>query len=539
MATAAQSAASASRGPVTDPLGLLMLAFDGLELPPTMAARLASAPAAGITLFRYLNVATAEQVRALTASIQAAAAAGSHAADGPLLIAADQEGGQLLALGDVCTPFAGNMAIGAAGDAGLAERVGQATGVELLALGVNVAYVPSCDLATNPRNPGIGIRSFGSDPSAVAGLAAAFTRGLRSAGVAATVKHFPGLGDAASDSHLGLPVLDHDGARLRATELPPFRAAIEAGAELVMSAHVGLPQLTGDATLPATMSRAVLHDLLRVELGFDGLVISDALDMAAMPQGEGQARAVVDAMAAGVDLLLCSADEDARQRIEAALTAAAADGRLVPATVAASAERLARLRRRLAGQPAPAPEVVGSAEHRALARELAERSMTLVRNDAGLLPLRLEPDTRIAAIMPRPADLTPADTSSQVPPALTAALRRRHAAVTDLVVPLRPDGNDIDGARAAAASHDLIVVGTIAAPLHPEQARLIEALLATGLPVVTAALRTPFDLAAYPAARTHACSYGILPDSLNALADALFGVIEFRGRLPAPIEGLA
>ena len=520
-------------------MGLLMLAFDGLELPVAMAQRLAASPAAGITLFRYLNVATADQVRSLTSSIQAAAAAGGHAADGPLLVAADQEGGQLLALGDVCTPFAGSMAIGATGDVDLAERVGRATGLELRALGVNVAYVPSCDLATNPRNEGIGIRSFGSDPVQVAALAAAFTRGLRSAGVAATVKHFPGLGDATSDSHLGLPVLTHDAARLEATELPPFRAAIDAGADLVMSAHVGLPRLTGDPALPATMSRAVLHDLLRTELGFEGLVISDALDMAAMPQGEAQARAVVDTLIAGVDLLLCSADEDARRRIEAAVAGAAADGGLPPAAVAASLDRLAGLRRWLARQPVPRREVVGSAEHRSLARELAERSITLVRDDAGLLPLRLTSSDRILAIMPRPADLTPADTSSQVTPGLAAALRRRHGDVTELVVPLRPGANDRDGARAAAASHDLVVVGTIAAALHPEQASLVEALLGTGVPVVTVALRTPFDLAAYPSAQTHACTYGILPDSLDALADALFGVNGFRGRLPAPIEGLA
>ena len=162
-----------------DALGLLMLGFDGFDLPDDMAARLASSPAAGITLFRFLNVSSAAQVRTLTATVQAAARRRDSSAP-PLLIAADQEGGQFLALGEDATPFAGNMALGAAGDPDLAERVGRAIGLELRAMGVNVSYTPVCDVATDPANPSIGIRSFGDDPAAVAALAAATVRGLRS-----------------------------------------------------------------------------------------------------------------------------------------------------------------------------------------------------------------------------------------------------------------------------------------------------------------------------------------------------------------------
>jgi beta-N-acetylhexosaminidase len=363
-------------------------------------------------------------------------------------------------------------------------------------------------------------------------------RGVQGEGVAAAVKHFPGLGEAALDSHEGLPVLDGDRARLDAVELAPFRAAIVAGAEAVMSAHVAVPALTGDATLPATLAGAVMTDLLRGELGFDGLTITDALDMRALPQGPEQALDAVTALRAGVDLLLLTADDAARARIEVALRHAEARGLLEPATLAQTAERLARLRRRLASVVAPDPSVVGSAFHRQLAHELAGRSVTLVRNDDGLLPLHLAPDSRVLAIMPRPRDLTPADTSSRVTPELGAALRSHHPCVEELVVGHPPTPADIMAAGERAAASDIVVVGTIAASFDSAQVDLVAALQATSVPTITVALRTPFDLAAYPSARTHICTYGILRPSLDALAAGLFGRSGFSGRLPAPIPGL-
>ena len=172
-------------------------------------------------------------------------------------------------------------------------------------MGVNVIYAPSCDLATSPANPHLGIRSFGDDPTQVGAFAAAMVRGIRSAGAAATIKHFPGLGEADLDTHLALPDLGLDETRLAARELVPFAAAIEAGADLVMSAHVALSPLTGSAELPATLAREVMHDLVRDRLGFRGVTITDALDMEALPQGDAQAIDAIAALQAGNDLLLC------------------------------------------------------------------------------------------------------------------------------------------------------------------------------------------------------------------------------------------
>jgi beta-N-acetylhexosaminidase len=520
-------------------IGAVMLAFDGLELPGDVAARLGADPAAGVTLFRFSNVGSSSQVRELTDAIQAAARARAGGeGDPPLLVAADQEGGQFLALGDDLTPFAGAMALGAAGDPGLAERVGRAVGLECLALGVNVVYGPVCDLATNPRNPAVGIRSFGDDPGRVGELVAAYVRGLQSAGVAAALKHFPGIGDVADDSHHVLPALDADAEALAARELVPFRAGIAAGARIVMSAHLAVPRLTGDHDLPSTLSRRVMTDLLRGELGFDGVSITDALDMRAIPQGAGQVDAVIAALDAGLDLLLTSPDREARELIEAGLRGAGAQTRLDHAALATAAERVLALRGWLTGFAQPGLDIVGRAAHRDLAAELAARSLTLVRDDAGLLPLRLAPGARIASIQPLPTDLTPADTSSVVQPGLAAALRTRFPAVDELVVPHAPTAAEIAALRDATSDHDAIVVGTTAALIEPSQAALVDVLLELGRPLVTVALRAPFDLAAYPAAPCHVAAYGILPPTLAALADALAGNAGFPGRLPAAVPGL-
>ena len=554
-------------------LGRLMLAFRGRTAPAWLLERLAAAPVAGFTLFRHFNVGSPRQVRDLTAELQRAAArasavaraggqaagaggvagaagpggdrgvagpeggAGAWGTELPILIAADQEGGQLLALGEGWTPFAGPMAIGATGDTALAERVGRAIGLELRAVGVNVNYGPVLDIASNPANPSLGIRSFGDDPAAVATLGAAWLRGVQSAGVAATAKHFPGKGEAAVDTHLELAVVDRDRAALEGREVRPFRAAIEGGTRMVMSGHFAVPALTGSRSLPSTLAPQVMGTLLRDDLGFEGVSITDALDMGALPQDATQAIDVIAALRAGVDLLLASANRAAQRRIEAALVRAAAVGVLDADAVAASTGRIAALRRWIAGFDAVPLDVVGCAEHRALERELAERSVTLVR-DAGLLPLRPAPDATILAVMPAPSDLTPADTSSYVTPGLAAALRAHHPRVEEIVTAQPPTSEEIAAVRRRAAGADVVVVGTISARAGSPQAALVEAVLATGRPVVTVALRTPWDLAAYPAAGTHLCTYSILPASLEALAGVLFGRLAAAGRLPVGIEGL-
>jgi beta-N-acetylhexosaminidase len=455
----------------------------------------------------------------------------------------DQEGGQLQGLGDEPTQFAGSMALGAVGDDDLAERVGRAIGLESRAMGVNVVYAPVLDLASEPANTALGVRSFGDHPMAVARLGAAVVRGLQDAGVAATVKHFPGLGEVGQDTHHGLGVVAGSRAALDSGTLVPFRAGIASGARLVMSAHVAVPALTGDPTLPATLSPTVMGRLLRDELGFGGVTISDAL-----AQGAAQAVEIIAVVRAGVDLLLCSADRRAQRRIEQTLVAAASRGLFDDRELEAASARLSALRGWLAEAGAPPDlSVVGCAEHRALSRELAERSVTLVRgapgdggrpvaggNPGAMLPAH----ARILAVMPQPTDLTPADTSSTVPPGLGRALRTRFASVEEVVVGVAPTSNELAAVRARAVEFDAVVVGTIDAIRQPAQFDLVEAVVSTGRPTIAVALRTPWDVARYPGSVAAVCTYSILPDSLDALASGLAGAIRFVGRLPVAVPGV-
>lgn len=511
-------------------LGHLMLAFDGLELPEPMRRRLTERPAAGVTLFRHRNVESPAQVRRLTDAIQACAPAGR-----PFLIAIDQEGGQLLGLGAGSTPFPGNMALGAADDPDLTGRVAMAIGRELLAVGVNLDYAPVADLATNPANPSLGVRSFGSDPARVAAHVAAFVSGLESVGVAATIKHFPGKGDAGVDTHHQLATVRRSLPELEARELVPFRAGVAAGASVVMSGHFALPELGGDGR-PATLSRAAMSDLLRDRVGFAGVSISDSFDMDALSAGAGRLADAVTGINAGLDLLLLGGRSDCAA-FDAAMVRASAAGEIDEPTSSAGLERVETLRLRLAGSAAPGLETVGSGEHRALAGEVARRAVTLVRDDAALLPLRPRADARVLVIMPRPVDRTPADTSSDVSAGLGAAVRRHHPAVVELVVEHAPDDDEITAAVAAASAADVVILGTISASLEPRQVALARAVLAVRRPTVTVALRTPWDLQAYPEAGTHLCTYSILEPSLVALADVLLGRASATGWLPVVAEG--
>ncbi len=374
----------------------LMLGFDGAELPPDFLATLGRQHVGGVTLFRALNISGPAQVRGLTDALQQAAAAAGQPA---LLIAVDQEGGQLVAIDGGTTLFPGNLALGACGSTELAYRAGQALGAELAALGINVNYAPICDVNVNPRNPVIGTRSFGEDPALVARLSAAMAQGMQAAGVAATAKHFPGHGDTPTDTHDGVVVVTHERERLRRVEFPPFAAAIAAGVRLVMTAHVALPAFDDGMPLPATLSPTLLRTVLRGELGFDGVIISDAMDMAAIGQGPALVIDALAATAAGVDLLLLKSNT-LQQSVYAGMVQAAQRRLLAPAEVMASAARVLALKRWLADRPRPPLDVVGSAEHQALAAEIAARSVTLVRDDARRLPLRLRPDGRIAVIVP-------------------------------------------------------------------------------------------------------------------------------------------
>jgi beta-N-acetylhexosaminidase len=371
----------------------------------------------------------------------------------------------------------------------------------------------------------------------VAQLSAALIAGLQSSGVAATAKHFPGHGDTSSDSHHSMPVIPHSLERLRKVELPPFNAAIQAGVKLVMTGHLALPAVESRPDCPATMSPAILGGLLRRELGFTGVVVTDAMDMGAIRQAENLGEEAVRAAAAGADLLLLTSDPRDQVNVTASLLQAAQNGSLSNAELEASVRRVRDLKNWLAAQnPPPDLSVVGCASHQAVAAEIAARSITLVQDYAGLLPIRLQPGQRLGVIVPRPQDLTPADTSSYVTPALAGAMRTYHPYVDEFIVPYAPQDADIASVLERFQDYGLVIIGTINAFNELTQANLVRAVLGRGIPAVIVAMRMPYDLQAFPEAPTYLCCYSILPPSMHALARALWGQAGYPGRLPVSID---
>jgi beta-N-acetylhexosaminidase len=334
-------------------LGVLMPGFVGTTLPAWVAARLADGMA-GVCLFGE-NVESPEQLRALTDAI--------YAANPLAIVSIDEEGGDVSRLyQSVGSPFPGNAVLGRLDDAALTERVGVQVGLELRAAGVGLTLAPDVDVNSNPANPVIGVRSFGAIAPDVARHAAAWTRGLESTGVASCAKHFPGHGDTAQDSHLALPVVDADAQTLLARELVPFKAAIAAGARTLMTSHIMVPAL--DPENPATFSRAILTGLLRDEWGFDGVIVTDALDMAGASADRGIPAAAVAAVAAGSDLLCIGTrnTDDQMGQISAAIDAAVAEGSLDAGVLAAAEARVRDLGTQLADTRAHGGELAAQHE---------------------------------------------------------------------------------------------------------------------------------------------------------------------------------
>lgn len=353
--------------------------FEGLSPSADLKGLLRDFGVATVVLFSR-NVEGPEQLTELVRELQALARAFGHGE--PLLIAVDQEGGRVARLREPWTIWPPVRAVGLTGDEATAERFGAALAAELTACGIRLDFAPVVDVDTNPANPVIGDRSFGGDPELVARLGAAFIRGLQGGGVAACAKHFPGHGDTTLDSHLELPVIDHVRGRLEEVELRPFRRAIEAGVAAVMTAHLLVREL--DDSRPASLSPALVAGLLRRELGFGGVVVSDDLDMRAVAAGYRPAARALLAARAGCDLLCFCKDHAAQVEALEALIRAEESGELSFRESDAAAGRLRVMRQRfLAGYQDPEPrrarQAAGSASHRDLAEEISRRSGIALR----------------------------------------------------------------------------------------------------------------------------------------------------------------
>jgi len=337
---------------------LLFVGIPGPALDAATQRTLECLQVGGVILFRR-NVGTPAEISALTAAL--------HALPSHPVVAIDHEGGRVLRLGEPFTQFPPAAAVGRTRNPDLAYRVGHAMGVELASVGIDLSFAPVLDVHSNPANPVIGDRAFGSDPALVSEMGIALMRGLHDGGVLSCGKHFPGHGDTEKDSHLELPVVQRSRPQLEHTELVPFRAAIAAGIPMLMSAHVLYPAL--DPGQPATLSRAILTDLLRSELHFDGVVASDDLHMHAIVNHAAMGDAAVASLRAGVDALLVCQELPRAVEVFEAIETAVATGTLDPGVIAAAAARIEQLRARRGDAP-PAECGLPSAQHRALVEQL-------------------------------------------------------------------------------------------------------------------------------------------------------------------------
>ncbi len=464
----------------------------------------------------------------------------------PLLIAQDTEWGVAMRVRRT-TSFPRAMAIGATGNPEYAYAVGYITAREARALGVHQLYAPVADVNNNPFNPIINVRAFGEDPVFVASMVRAFVRGVQDAGAIATAKHFPGHGDTSIDSHSDLPVLPFDRQRLDTLELVPFRAAIKAGVRSIMTGHLALPRLDSTLNLPASLSRRITHELLRKALGFDGLVVTDALEMEGVTKHFGVGEAAVRALEAGADMLLLSEDVEAAR---AAILQAIARGRLSRERIEASVRRILLLKewlglhRERTVDLNALPYVVGIAPHQALSQTIARASLTLLRNENNLLPLPDVPEAprRLQVIILSDSD-NPTTGRFFVQTLRELVPDDR---VTSRLLDVRSHPDDYRTALQAAARADVVLVpaylfvrsGTGRIRLPERQREFLDALIAQGRPVVLIAFGNPYmimDLKRPPA--VYLAAYGGNTSTQRAVVQALFGQAPLSGRLPITIPG--
>ncbi len=448
----------------------------------------------------------------------------------PALIAVDQEGGRVARIGPPLTQLPSAMAVGAAQDVDACERLGTLLGRDLADLGVSVDFAPVADCALDPRNTVIGTRAYGSDPLLVGRFAAAFARGLETGGVAATLKHFPGHGSTAVDSHRALPRVDRDAAAFRAGDLVPFAAAISGGAaQLVMVAHVVVAAF--DAERPASLSPRILHGLLRDELGFDGVAVTDCLQMDAIARRPGTVAGAVAALAAGADLVLVSHSLALAGEAAAAIAAAVDAGAIPRARLLEAAGRVRALRERYA-----ALRPYGGSLDPALPLETARRAVTVVRGS-----FRLREGLPVTVISFEGDVFDGAGGVPHERTSLSAALRERRWKSEVMRVALDPLAGDVELLleHVAALRERNVVVTVRRAHLHPAQRAAVERILAVAPDAAIVSAAEPYDALLWPAAGTVACIYGDDSLAFAACADVLSGRARAGGQLPVTLGAAA
>lgn len=501
---------------------LFQVGFVGTKVTPEIETLIKDYHVGGVIYFRR-NLQSLEQVTALSNQLQRIAFEKERGI--PLIISADQEGGIVTRLSGG-THFPGNMALGATGDIDLAMTTGGAVAKELSGVGINMNLAPVLDVNNNPDNPIIGVRSFGEDPEKVAQLGKAFIQGMQKQGVIACGKHFPGHGDTDTDSHLDLPIIKHEQKRLEKIEFHPFKVAIKAGVDSLMTAHVYFPAIESNDGIPATLSHAVLSKLLREELGYQGLIITDCMEMDAIVNSFGTVQGSLMTLQAGTDMVLISHTlQKQKEAIELVINAVKR-GQIPEERIEQSVYRILSLKDKRIGLnqlPVADWRRIDKLASESIAHQIAENAVTLVKDEATLLPL--SPEEKILLIDFEMNGLRIVEDKGRVKSPLVELLNENGIKVHHHIY--SQDRSELPILDA----FDKVIVCTYSVLLNPEQGELVRQLLEM-VPVIVVALRNPYDLKEFPNVNTFLTTYDYSKANLTVAAEIMVGKRISKGILP-------
>lgn len=493
---------------------LLICGFDGHEVTPPIRQMIEKYHIGGVILFKR-NIESIPQLKALNLELQACSATCSSI---PLMITIDQEGGVVARIEEGITYLPGAMALAKAHNPQAVQEIYGEVGKELRALGIHTNFAPVADINNNPKNPVIGVRAFGETPEEVTSLVLKAMAGLESANVVSAVKHFPGHGDTEVDSHFGLPLLSHTQERLEKVELAPFVAAIKAGVPMVMSAHVIVPALDAE-NLPSTLSSAVLTGLLREKLGFEGVIVTDCLEMDAIAKNYGVVEGAIRSFEAGADLLLISHHQEYQRQFIETMLARVAAGEITEARIDSSVERILALKQRYQmhqyiDAPLCPPKSV------TLSQQLSLDSITIIKDKLKQLPLNRQRKTLVITFQVKATTEIDALMTDKT---LGHFLKEAGLKCEEVFINQTPTGEEISQILPKAQDYDQIIVMSYNAILFPTQAAYIHALIESHQHVIVVAGRLPYDEQVLPTASTFIAAYENKPQAMQSVVKVLLG----------------
>lgn len=485
------------------------------------------------------NIGTKDEVYTLTRDLQNEAKQAGY--ERPLFICLDQENGIVRRLGEGTTLFPGAMALGATEQPKLAYDVSFATGKELKALGINWNLAPVLDVNNNPDNPVIGVRSFSESPDKVAEFGRAAMQGMQDAGVITTLKHFPGHGDTNVDSHLDLPMIAHDLKRLKQVELKPFKACIEEGADVVMTAHVHFPAIESEKNRPATLSKNVLTHLLREKLNYNGVITTDCMEMDAIADTVGTEQGAVEAIKAGADFIMVSHTMERQIGAIHAIETAIKHGEIDEETINQSVQRINQLLDKymnwedcLETKQHTQLAKVGSRTHRELARKAYEQSVTIVKNN-DILPLESYEKSSILVLQPSEQLMTRVEDATNVQ-TLGDAVKHYYPGAHTKEIDQMITESHLKNLINQASAYDYVILGTLAVNSKSQYIELVEAIKAKGVHIIGIGMRNPYDAYYLKGVDAFINTYEPTFSALKIACGAIFGQVQVDGKLPVTIK---